>query len=99
MCAIHEEPPQDPRSTHVRWEHAAADPRQAIFDRARERRDEAAALRGESRQAQRQAEALRSTNVLLDTAVAMVSGVLDRGGFALAAPVVARFRAVALVPR
>jgi len=59
----------------------------------REVRDEAAALRAESRQARRHAAEIRGeTNAILDTVVLIVTDVLRRGGFALVAPVAARFR-------
>jgi len=59
----------------------------------RDVRDEAAAVRGESRQVRRRARELRGeTNAILDTVVMMVTDVLRRGGFELLPPVVARFR-------
>jgi hypothetical protein len=65
--------------------------RRAIVGQARERQEEASALRGESRQARRQAKAARSANVILEAAAALVTRALERDGFALAAPVMARF--------
>jgi hypothetical protein len=59
----------------------------------REVRDEAAALRAESRQARRDAaEVGGEKNAILDTVVRLVTDVLRRQGFALLAPVAARFR-------
>jgi hypothetical protein len=56
-------------------------------------RDEAAPVRGESRQARRRdAEVRGEENAILDTVVLMVTNVLRRQGFALLAPVMARFR-------
>src|SRR4051795_11657822 len=56
-------------------------------------RDEAAAVRAESRQARcRAAEVRGETNAILDTVVLMVTEVLRGQGFALLEPVVARFR-------
>jgi hypothetical protein len=60
---------------------------------ARARREEAAALRAESRQAQRQAHALREAgSAILDAAVAIADQVLARRRLALAEPVAARFQ-------
>jgi hypothetical protein len=59
----------------------------------REVRDEAAALRAESRRARRDAaEVGGEKNAILDTVVRLVTDVLRRQGFALLAPVAARFR-------
>jgi hypothetical protein len=69
--------------------------RQSLVDARARRdvRDEAAAVRGESRQVRRRARDLRGeTNAILDTVVMMVTDVLRRGGFELLAPVVASFR-------
>jgi len=56
-------------------------------------RDEAAAVRAESRQARcRAAEVRGETNAILDTVVLMVTEVLRRHGFPLRTPVVAKFR-------
>jgi hypothetical protein len=69
--------------------------RQSLLDALARRdvRDEAAAVRGESRQVRRRATELRGeTNAILDTVAMMVTDVLRRGGFELLAPVVARFR-------
>jgi hypothetical protein len=63
------------------------------FSRAREAREDAAALRGESRQARRRAVETRAeTNVILETVAEMIARALRRRGFALRAPVAARFR-------
>jgi len=69
--------------------------RQSLVDALARRdvRDEAAAVRGESRQVRRRATELRGeTNAILDTVVMMVTDVLRRDRFELLAPVVARFR-------
>jgi len=55
----------------------------------REVRDEAAASRAESRRA---TEVRGEKNAILDTVVRLVTDVLRRQGFALLAPVAARFR-------
>jgi|1186.fasta_scaffold32010_3 hypothetical protein len=71
-----------------------ANGRRLIAELARERRDEAVALRAESQQARRQAQRVRGEkSVILDAAVRIVTDVLERRGIALGAPVVARFRA------
>jgi hypothetical protein len=60
---------------------------------ARERRDEAAALRAESRQAQRHARALREDrHAILDAVVTITNEVLARRRLAPAEPVVAKFQ-------
>jgi hypothetical protein len=70
-----------------------ANGRQLIAELAQERRDEATALRAESRQARRQAELVRADgSVILEAAAAIMTDVLERRGIALAAPVMARFR-------
>lgn len=59
----------------------------------RQVRAEAAAARSESGQARRHAAGPRGeTNAILDTVVLIVTEVLRPGGFALLAPVAARFR-------
>jgi len=71
-----------------------ANGRRLIAELARERRDEAVALRAESQQARRQAQRVRGEkSVILDAAVRIVTDVLERRWIALGAPVVARFRA------
>src|SRR3954465_14990022 len=63
------------------------------FRRAREAREDAAALRGESRQArQHAAETRAETNAILDNVADMMARALRRRGFALHGPVAARFR-------
>jgi hypothetical protein len=70
-----------------------ANGRRLMAELAGERRDDAVALRAESRQARRQAQRVRGeTSVILDAAVRIVTDVLERRGIAVAAPVVARFR-------
>jgi hypothetical protein len=60
---------------------------------ARRNMDDAAALRAQSRQAVRRAEELRGgANAILDTVAMLVTDVLRRHGYALRAPVAARFR-------
>src|SRR4051812_21965799 len=55
--------------------------------------DDAAALRAESRQARQHAARVRGeANAILDAVVLLVTDVLRRQGFALLAPVAARFR-------
>lgn len=62
-------------------------------DDRQEVRDGAAAVRAERRQACRRAAEVRGDGcVILDTVARMVTDVLRRHGFALHAPVVARFR-------
>jgi hypothetical protein len=62
-------------------------------DEHQEVSDEAAGLWAESRQARRHAEELRGEgNVILDAVAVKLTDVLRRQGFALHAPVVARFR-------
>jgi hypothetical protein len=64
----------------------------ASFGRARQARDDAAALREESHQARRHAVQVRAeTNAILDTVADMIARVLRRQGFALRTPVAARF--------
>jgi hypothetical protein len=61
---------------------------------AREARENAVALRGESRQARRHAAEVRAeTNAILDTVAQMMARTLRGRGFVLRAPVAARFRA------
>src|SRR4051794_3354238 len=61
--------------------------------RWKEVRDEAAALRAESRQARRQAAEVRGDrNVLLDTVVLLAASTLRQHGFRLTGPPAARFR-------
>src|SRR3954453_6894900 len=70
-----------------------ADQHRPIDALAREVRDEAIALRAESRQARlRAAEVRGGANAILDTVVMLITDVLRRQGFPLRAPVVARFR-------
>jgi hypothetical protein len=65
----------------------------AQAQRHRDVRDEAAAVRAQSGQAQRRAAELRGqANAILDTVALIVTDVLRRHGFALLAPVAARFR-------
>jgi hypothetical protein len=65
----------------------------ARLRRARDAREDATALRGESRQARRHAAELRAeTNAILDTVAEIMASALRRQGFALRAPVVAWFR-------
>jgi hypothetical protein len=64
----------------------------ASFGRARQARDEAAALREESHHARRHSAHIRGeTNAILDTIADMIARVLRRQGFALRTPVAARF--------
>ena len=61
--------------------------------RARAQRAAAAALRAESRQAQRRARALvESSNAILDSAMAITKGILERRGILLAEPLRRAFR-------
>jgi hypothetical protein len=65
----------------------------APLRRAREAREAAAALRGESRQARRHAADVRAeTNAILDTVAELVARALQGRGFDLRAPVAARFQ-------
>jgi hypothetical protein len=67
----------------------------AAIAAARRHRDDAAALRAESRQANHQARALvrQGANAILDSAAAIAESVLAGHRIALAEPVSARFRA------
>jgi hypothetical protein len=68
------------------------DERRLTLELARERRDEATALRRESQQARRQAEMTGAErSAILDSAVRILTEALERRGVALAAPVAARF--------
>jgi DNA-binding IclR family transcriptional regulator len=70
-----------------------AAPAAEVTKRARAAREDAAALAAQSRQTRRQARALGEvTAVILEQAQAIVREVLQAGGFAVAAPVRARFR-------
>jgi len=61
--------------------------------RRQEVRDEAVALRAESRRARQQSAEVRAErNAILDAVVLLATGLLRRHGFALRAPVAARFR-------
>src|SRR4051794_1206726 len=63
--------------------------------RAREAREDAVALRSESRQAVRHAAEIRAeTSAILDSVAELIAHVLRRRGFALRAPVAASFRTV-----
>jgi hypothetical protein len=65
----------------------------AVVHGAREAREDASARRGASRQARRHAPEIRAeTNAILDAVADMMARVLRRRGFALRAPVAARFR-------
>jgi hypothetical protein len=60
---------------------------------SRRRREEAAALRAEARQAIRRAHALGSERgAILDAVITLVGEIVERRGFALAEPVAAGFR-------
>src|SRR3954464_15627182 len=61
--------------------------------RRQEVRDEAVALRAESRQARQQSAEVRGErNAILDAVALLATGVLGRHGFGLRAPVAATFR-------
>lgn len=63
------------------------------FRRTHDAREDAAALQGQSRQARRQAAKVHAeTNAILDTVAEMMTCALRARGFALRAPVTARFR-------
>jgi hypothetical protein len=68
----------------------------ALAQRQRQRqefRDEARAVRAKNRQARHRAAEVRGeTNAILDTVVLLVTDLLRRNGFALVAPVAAKFR-------
>ena len=67
--------------------------RKAMLRGAHEAREDAAALRGESRQARRHAADICSeTNAILDAVAEMMTRALDERGFRLLVPVAARFR-------
>jgi hypothetical protein len=74
-------------------EHAQAAEVEIDAAGRQEVRDEAAALRAESRQARRHAaEVSGESNAILDSVVLMVTDFLRRQGFALLGPAVARWR-------
>jgi hypothetical protein len=61
--------------------------------RRQEVRDEAVALRAESRRARQQSAEVRGDgNAILDAVALLATGLLRRHGFALRAPVAAKFR-------
>ena len=63
------------------------------YGRAREAREAAAALRGESEQLRRHSAEIRAeSNAILDTVAEMMAHALRARGLALRAPVAARFR-------
>jgi hypothetical protein len=77
----------------TRAEHTGSELNALTRSEQGELRDEAAAVRAESRQARRRAAEVRGeANAILDTVVLLVTDVMRRQGFALLAPVVARFR-------
>jgi hypothetical protein len=77
-------PARDPDALRLRLD--------ATLTRALERQDDAAALRGQGRQAARRADEVRErTNLLLEAAKALVAEIMLRRGFALARPVAAAF--------
>ena len=64
-----------------------------LLDRACDAREDAAALRAQSRQARRHAAELHAeANLILDTVEKLMARALEPRGFVLHAPVLARFR-------
>jgi hypothetical protein len=67
--------------------------RETYATRSFDSREDAAALRGESRQTRRRAAGLHAeANLILDTVAEMTARALETRGFELRAPVAARFR-------
>jgi hypothetical protein len=81
--------PDVPPTAHV--EHSTAAPSDAA--RRQEVREQAMALRAESRRARQQSAEIRAErNAILDAVALLATGVLRRHGFRLRAPVAATFR-------